>query len=174
MSEKLRHIDRTQQKIEEDRYESIKTLFTISFVLTDSLMVFDLVANVISRENEQYFYLRFFSTLFGLYGTLILVGGYYLIEYCDCEFSCSCCKFCEKFFSYCGCHVLVGGLLLIISYCVELCSIKFYFGNKDSINESLVVFLMYLLFIFSSLTILSFVLLIINQKNEKKLKEKID
>ena len=174
MSEYLSHKDRTQLKLEEDRYESIKTLFTISFVLTDSLMIFDLVANVVFKENEQYFYLRFFSTLFGLYGTLILVGGYYLIEYCDCEFTCSCSKLFENFFSYCGCHVLVGGLLLIISYCVEICSIKFYFSNKDSINESLVVFMVYLLFIFSSLTILSFVLLIINQKIEKKLKKKID
>ena len=174
MSEKLSNKDRTQQKLEDDRDESIKTLFTISFVLTDSLMIFDLVSNVVFKENEQYFYLRFFSTLFGLYGTLILVGGYYLIEYCDCEFTCSCSKLFENFFSYCGCHVLVGGLLLIISYCVEICSIKFYFSNKDSINESLVVFIVYLLFIFSSLTILFFVLLIINQKNEKKLKKKID
>ena len=137
-------------------------------------MIFDLVANVIFKENEQYFYLRFFSTLFGLYGTLVLIGGYYLIEYCDCEFTCSCSKLCEKFFSYCGYHVLVGGLLLIISYCVEICSIKFYFSNKESINESSVVFMVYLLFIFPSLTILSFALLIINQKNEKKLKKKID
>ena len=66
MSEKLSHKDRTQLKLEEDRYESIKTLFTISFVLTDSLMIFDLVSNVVFKENEQYFYLRFFSTLFGL------------------------------------------------------------------------------------------------------------
>ena len=174
MSEKLSYKDRTQEKLEEDRYESIKTLFTISFVLTDSLMIFDLVANVVFKENEQYFYLRFFSTLFCLYGTLILVGGYYLIEYCDCEFTCGCSKFYDRIFSYCGCHVLVGGLLLIISYCIELCSIKFYFSNKDNINESLVVFMVYLLFIFSSLTILSFILLIINQKNEKKLKKKID
>ena len=150
MSEKLSYKDRTQQKIEEDRYENIKTLFTISFVLTDSIMIFDLVANVINKENEQYFYLRFFSTLFCLYGTLIMIGGYYLIEYCDCEFTCSCSKLFEKFFSLCGCHILVGGLLLIISYCVELCSIKFYFSNKDSINDSLVVFMLYLLSIFSS------------------------
>ena len=35
----------TQSKIEEDRYETIKTLFTISFVFSDSIMIFDLVFN---------------------------------------------------------------------------------------------------------------------------------
>ena len=174
MYEKLSHKDRTQKILEENRYETLKTLFTISFVFSNSIMIFDLVANVIGKEIDEFFYLRFFVTLFGLYGTLIFVGGYYLIEYCDCEFTCSCSKFFENIFSFCGCHLMIGGLLLIVSYCIELCSIKFYFKNKDKITDSLVIFMIYLLFIFSSLTIILYVVLIINKKNEKRLKQKID
>ena len=174
MNAKLYHKDRTQQKIEEERYETIKTLFTFSFVITDSLMIFDLVINVIDKEIDQYFYLRFFVALFGLYGTLIFIGGYFLIEYCDCEFTCNCSKLLRPLSSFCGCHLLFGGLLLIISYCIELCSIQYYFKNKDKINDSLVVFMIYLLFAFSTMTIILFIILLINRKNERKLKEKID
>ena len=174
MSEKLSHKDRTKQKSEVEKYETIKTLFTFSFVITDSLMIFDLVINAISREIEQYFFLRFFNVLFGLYGTLILIGGYYLIEYCDCEFTCNCSKCLNPLFSFCGCHLLFGGLFLIISYCVELCSIKYYFNNRDKINDRSVILMIYLLFAFSTLTVVLFIILLFNQKNAKKLKYKID
>ena len=174
MHQKLKRKDNTQIKIEEDRYETIKTLFTISFVFTNSIMVFDLVFNVIDREIEVFFYLRFLVTLFGLYGTLILIGGYYLIEYCDCDLTCNCSKICDVLFSFCGCHLFLGGLLLIISYCIQLCSIRFYFINKDKITETSVIILLYLLFIFSTITIILLIILIINKKQEKRIKEKLD
>ena len=174
MSEKLSHKDRTKQIKEEEKYETIKTLFTLSFVITDSLMIFDLVANAIVKEIEQYFYLRFFVTFFGLYGTLILIGGYYFMEYCDCDCTCNCSELLTPLFSFCGCHLLFGGLLLIISYCVELCSIKYYFSNKEKINDSLVVFMIYLLFASSTITVILFIVLLINSKNERKIKQKID
>ena len=176
MSEKLSHKDRTKQIKEEEKYETIKTLFTLSFVITDTLMIFDLVANAIVKEIEQYFYLRFLVTLFGLYGTLILIGGYYLVEYCDCDCdcTCNCSKPLAPLFSFCGCHLLFGGLLLIISYCIELCSIKYYFSNKDKITDNLVVYMIYLLFAFSTITMILLIVLLINKKNEKKIKQKID
>ena len=174
MSEKLKYKDKAQQKEEEERYETLKTIFTISFVLTDSIMVYDLVANFVYMQLDVFFYFRFFVALFGLYGTLILIGGYYLMEYCDCEFDCQCCKFLESIFSLGGCHYFFGGIFLIISYCVELCSLRFYFHNKDKITETLVVCLLFLLFIFSTFTIIILIILIINRKIEKRAKYKID
>ena len=174
MSEKLKYKDRTQQKIEEERYETLKTIFTISFVLTDSIMVFDLVANFVLKELDELFFFRFFVAIFGLYGTLILIGGYYLTEYCDCEFDCQCCKFLDSFFSLGGCHYFLGGIFLIISYCIELCSIRYYFQNKDKVTEIFVISLLYLLFIFSTITIIILIILIINRKIEKRAKYKID
>ena len=77
-------------------------------------------------------------------------------------------------FSLCGCSLLFGGLLLIISYCIQLCSIKFYFNNKDKITESLVINMIYALFISSTITIILLIFMIINRKNEKRIKQKID
>ena len=175
MNDNISHKDRIQLKNEEERYETIKTLFTISFVLTDSLMIFDLVFNIIDKEIDEYLYFRFFITLFGLYGTLILIGGYYLIDYCDCDLSCQCSRICDFYFSSLGgCHLFIGGLFLIISYCVELCSIRFYFNNRDKITETTIIVMLYLLFISSTITIIILIILIINKKNEKRIKEKID
>ena len=164
-----------KEKLNEERFENIQLLFTISFVLSDSFMIFDLVANfILSKPVEEYFYLRFFVTLFGLYGTLIIVGGNYCKEYWDCEFTCCCGKFLDNLFSSCGCHVFFGGLLLIMSYCAELCSIKVYYDNKDVITDEFVVWLLYLLFIFSTLTMIMLCFLILNTKTEKKIKHKFD
>ena len=171
---KLNYKYSSKQKIEEERYETIKTIFSISFVITDTLLVFDLVVNVIERELEEFLYFRFFVVLFGLYGTLILIGGYYLVEYCDCEFTCECSKMCDSLFSLCGCYLLFGGLLLIISYCIQLCSIRYYFINKEKITESLVINMIYILFISSTITIILLIIIIINKKNEKRIKQKID
>ena len=174
MNERLSYKDNSKEKEEEERYETLKTIFTISFIISDSLMVYDLVLNVVYKELDEYFYLRFFVTLFGLYGTLIFIGGYYLIEYCDCEFTCGCSKILDTFFSFCGCHFLFGGLFLIISYCIELCSIVLYFNNKDKITENYIIIMLYLLFIFSTITVILLILIVINKKKEKKLKHKID
>ena len=174
MKQKLNYKDNSKQKIEEERYETIRTLFTISFVLTDSILIFDLVINVVERELESFLYFRFFIALFGLYGTLILIGGYYLEEYCDCDCTCNCSTICNSLFSLCGCSLLFGGLLLIISYCIQLCSIRFYFNNKDKITESLVINMIYALFISSTITIILLIFMIINRKNEKRIKQKID
>ena len=178
MSTKLKRADpkdRINEKIFEEKYENIKLLFTVSFVITDSIMVFDLVSNIVlTRSVEEYFYLRFLVSLFGLYGTLIIIGGNYCREYWECEFTCCCGKFCENLYSLCGCHVFFGGLLLTASYCIELCSIKIYYENKDKFEEELIVWLLYLLFIFSSITIIMLCFLIVNMKTEKKIKHKFD
>ena len=177
MSTKLKRrdpIDKESERLAEERYENIKLLFTISFVLSDSLMLFDLVANVtLSHPVDEYFYMRFLVSLFGLYGTLIMIGGVYCKEYWDCEFTC-CCKCLNSLNSFCGCHVFFGGLLLITSYCIELCSIKVYYDNKDVITEEFIVWLLYLLFIFSSITIVMYCFLILNIKTERKIKKKFD
>ena len=172
MYEKLSYKNRDKKK--EEKIENLKTLFTISFVITDSLMIYDLVLNVIYKELDEFFYFRFFVAFFGLYGTLLFIGGYFLMEYCDCEFTCKCSKILDTFFSFCGCHLFLGGLFLIISYCVELCSILLYFKNKDKITEISIIIMTYLLFIFSSITVILLILIIFNKKNEKKLKQKND
>ena len=174
MAEKLTYNNRLNLRLEEERYENIKTLFTISFVFTDSLMIFDLVANAVKKEIDEYFFIRFFMTLFGLYGTLILIGGYYLIEYCGCECDCNCGKCFKSISSIFGCHLFISGLLLIISYCLEIYSIKFYFYHKDKITDTLVISMLYGLFILSTTTIVLLIILIINMKNEKRVKQKID
>ena len=178
MSTKLQRAnpkDKINEKLFEEKYENIKLLFTISFVLTDSFMVFDLAANFIfPKPIEEYFYMRFLIAFFGLYGTLIIIGGNYCMDYWDCEFSCCCGKFCENIYSLCGCHVFFGALFLITSYCFELCSIKIYYDNKDKFEEEFIVWLLYLLFIFSSITIIILFFLIINMKTEKKIKHKLD
>ena len=142
MSTKLKRAnpkDKIDEKLFEEKFENIKLLFTISFILSDSIMVFDLVCNIVlSRPLEEYFYMRFFVAFFGLYGTLIIIAGNICREYWDCEFSCCCGKFCENIYSLCGCHVFFGGLFLTASYCFELCSIKIYFDNKDKFEEEFI------------------------------------
>ena len=174
MSQKLSYKNREKLKLEEDRYETIKTLFILSFVFTDSLMIFDLVINVVQKEIDQYFYIRFFMAFFGLYGTLVFIGGYYCMEYCNCECDCSCNRCFKAISSFCGCHLFLGGLLLLISYCVEIFSIKFYFSHKDIITDKFVIYMLYALFILSTITIILLIFLIINMKNEKRMKVKID
>ena len=174
MSQKLSYKNREKLKLEEDRYETIKTLFTLSFVFTDSLMIFDLVINVVLKEIDQYFYIRFFMAFFGFYGTLIFICGYFCMEYCDCECDCSCNRCFKAISSFCGCHLFLGGLLLLISYCVEIYSIKFYFSHKDKITDKFVIYMIYALFILSTTTIILLIFLIINMKNEKRMKVKID
>ena len=148
MSTKLKRAnpkDKINEKLFEEKYENIKLLFTISFVLTDSFMVFDLAANFIfPKPIEEYFYMRFLIAFFGLYGTLIIIGGNYCMDYWDCEFSCCCGKFCENIYSLCGCHVFFGALFLITSYCLELCSMKIYYDNKDKFEAEFIVWLLYL------------------------------
>ena len=174
MEKKLKHKDRKKEEIELEKYENTKTLFTISFIISDSLFIFDLVFNFVYKEIDEYFFLRFLVVLFGLYGTFILVGGYYLSEYCDCECSCDCGKILNSILSIFGCSFLLGGLLLLISYCIELVSIKYYFKNKSQITDSSVVTMMYLVFLFSTTTMILFIFLTINKKNEKKVKYKAD
>ena len=175
---KLKKFDNTQkekEKLIEDRYENTQLLFTISFILSDSLMIFDIVANVmISKPVEAYFYMRFLVAFFGLYGTMIMIGGKKCRENFDIEFTCCCGKYCENILSFYGCHVIIGGLFLIISYCIELCSIKLYFNNKDIINDELVIWPLYLLLIFSTMTMIIFGFLIINMKTYKKMKQKYE
>ena len=175
---KLKKYDKTKkekEKLIEDRYENTQLLFTISFILSDSLMIFDIVANVmISKPVEAYFYMRFLVAFFGLYGTMIMIGGKKCRENFDIEFTCCCGKYCDSLFAYYGCHVIIGGLFIIISYCIELCSIKLYFNNKDIINDELVVWPLYLLLIFSTMTMIIFGFLIINMKTYKKIKQKYE
>ena len=171
---KLKYKDNTKENLIEERYETIKTLFSISFVITDSLMIFDIVSNFVDKTVDELFYLRFFVTFFGLYGSLIIFGGHYLYEYCDCELTCRCSKILDSFWSFCGCHLFFGGLFLLTSYCIELCSSKFYFNNKDKIKSGLIISFLYLLFIFSTITIILFIFLMINKKTEKKIKKKLE
>ena len=175
---KLKRHDPSQkekEKIIEERFENIQLFFTISFILSDSLMIFDIVANVIyPKPVESYFYMRFLVTFFGLYGTMIMIGGNFCRDYFDIEFTCCCGKICENIFSLYGCHVFFGGLFLIISYCIELCSIKLYYDNKDLFEEELIKWLLYLLFIFSSITMIMLCFLIINMKTQKKIKKKYE
>ena len=120
---------REKEKLIEERYENAELFFTISFIITDSLMIFDIVANVmVSNPVEAYFYLRFLVTFFGLYGTIIMIGGKKCRDNFDFDFTCCCCKFCDKIVSFFGCDVFIGGLFLITSYCIELCSMKLYFN----------------------------------------------
>ena len=57
MSTKLKRGDpneKLKEKLQEERYENIQFLFTVSFVLTDSITLFDIVANLLfSREIEE-------------------------------------------------------------------------------------------------------------------------
>ena len=73
-----------------------------------------------------------------------------------------------------GCHIFFGGMFLITSYCIELCSLKIYYDNRDKIQDEFVVWLIYLLFIFSSITIVMLCFLIINSKTQKKIKLKYE
>ena len=187
---KLRKYDKTKgdkEKLYEERYENIQLLFTISFIISDSLMIFDIVANVmilnpvealanvmISNPVEAYFYMRFLVAFFGLYGTIIMVGGKKCRENFDVDFTCCCGKFCDKIISFFGCDVFIGGLFLIISYCVELSSIKLYYNNKDTINDNIIIWPLYLLFISSTITLIMFCFLIINMRIIKKIKEKYE
>ena len=178
MSTKLKRADPNQklkEKLQEERYENIQFLFTVSFVLTDSITLFDIVANLLfSQEIQEYLYMRFFMAFCCLYGTLIIIGGNYCRDYWDCEFSCCCGKFLESIYSACGCHIFFGGLLLIASYCIELCSVKIYFKNKYKFEEECISWLFYSLLFFSSLTIIMLCFLIVNIKTEKKIKHKFD
>ena len=175
MSAKLKYVDKTSEKLAEERYENLKIFFTLSFVLSDSLVVFDLTANmVLDKPVEIYFYLRVLLAFFALYGTMIYIGGNFLIDYCDCEFTCCCGKIFNNFISICGCHAFFGGLFLITSYCIELCSLRIYYYNRDKIVDDFLVWLVYLLFFFSTITIVLFCFLLINMKTEKKIKMKYD
>ena len=178
MSTKLKRYnpdDKLKEKKFEERYETIQFLFTVSFVLTDSLTLFDIVVNIFfSKEIEEYLYMRFFMAVFCLYGTLIIILGNYCMDYWDCEFSCCCGKFLENIYNACGCHVFFGGLLLIASYCIELCSVKIFFKNKEKFGEECVIWLFYALLFFSSITIIMLCFLIVNIKTEKKIKHKFD
>ena len=178
MSTKLKGtnlLDREKEKLLKERYENIQLLFTVSFVITGSLLVFDLVSNIVlSKPVEVYFYLRFCTSFFGLYGILFMVGGNICKDNFDIEFTCCCGTCLDKFCSYCGCHIFFGGLLLISSYCVELCSLKVYYDNKDKFEETLIIWLLYLLFFFSSITMILYCFLVINMKTERKIKQKFD
>ena len=175
---KLKKYDKTKrekEKLLEERYENIQLLFTISFIISDTLMIFDIVANVmISNPVEAYFYMRFLVAFFGLYGTIIMVGGKKCRENFDVDFTCCCGKFCDKIISFFVCDVFIGGLFLIISYCVELSSIKLYYNNKDTINDNIIIWPLYLLFISSTITLIMFCFLIINMRIIKKIKEKYE
>ena len=167
MSTKLKGtnlLDREKEKLLKERYENIQLLFTVSFVITGSLLVFDLVSNIVlSKPVEAYFYLRFCTSFFGLYGILFMVGGNICKDNFDIEFTCCCGTCLDKFCLYCGCHIFFGGLLLISSYCVELCSLKVYYDNKDKFEETLIVWLLYLLFFFSSITMILYCFLVDEQ-----------
>ena len=173
---KLKRYDKTKrekEKLIEERYENVQLLFTISFVITDTLMIFDIVTNImISNPVEEYFYMRFLVAFFGLYGTIIMVGGKKCRDNFDVDFTCCCCKFCDKLVSFFGCDVFIGGLFLITSYCIELSSIKLYYNKRDIINDNFIVGLLYLLFISSTITLIMLCFLIINMRIHKKIKEK--
>ena len=125
MDEKISDKDRKNREIEEARYETIHILFIVSFVFFDASLIFDLLFNFINQELEEFLFLRFFVGLSGLYGTFVLIGGHFLTEYCGCDYTCSCGKCMDSIMSNYGFSFLFGGLLLIISYCIELSSIKF-------------------------------------------------
>ena len=129
---------------------------------------------VLPKAVEIYFYLRVLLAFFGLYGTMIYIGGIFFIYYCDCECNCFCGKIFNDFLSIFGCHAFFGGLFLIVAYGIELCSLKIFYDNRDIIQDDFIIWLLYLLFIFSSITIVIFCFLLINMKTEKKMKMKYD
>ena len=166
---------REAEELAEERYDNLNLLFTISYVITDTLIAFDLASNMaLKKPVELYFYLRVLVAFFGLYGTLIYIAGNIFKDYCDCEFTCCCGKVFNNFLKKCGCHIFFGGLFLIVSYCIELCSFRVYYYNRDKIRDEFLVWLAYLLLIFSSITMILFCCLLINMRIEKKMKMKFD
>ena len=178
MSTKLKRKDESiidKEKRLEENYENMQFLCTLFFIISASLMVFDLVANIIlEKPVEIYFYMRFLIAFFGLYGTLIVIGGNVCKENFEIEFTCCCGKMCDYLNNVGWCHIFFGGIFLITSYCIELCSLKIYYDNRDKIFDEFIIWLMYLLFIFSSITIILFCFLIINKNTQKKMKQKYE
>ena len=159
---------KTEEKRKEAKYalDNFKTILVIFLLATNTLTIADVIVNVFEKMNE-YAKLRILSALFEFWGTLIIVLGYYFNQYFDCKLKCNI-KIFAYFFSFCGCDLLFGLIFLIVSYILQLYSFVLYYKIGYHLENKYAGYLLYVIFILYTVTLLCFKKLILHKLDKTK------